>query len=112
MKTITLNQSLIENLIAEHFEQYQHDHEYNDKDSSYECVGKIKYAGKEHEIIIPYNIEGGVCYWEKRWISVHYQNFTFSIEDENLVIQNKNYNPNKLLLQDKIDAVINFYEHN
>lgn len=73
----------------------------------FECVCYYDNGKSIYQVIIPYEIAHDEYYQDNNLIGVHdLNNNCFSLEDDNLIINNKNYNPNRIMVKQTIESYI------
>lgn len=108
-KKLTLLKSLIEDKIDDHFESIGIYDYLEDNKNEFEFEFKFN-QGIEYKVNVIYNISlKGIYLKNNIWVTDQ-DGFDYCIEDGNLIISNKNYNPAKLTISERIDSIIEHEE--
>lgn len=108
-KKLTLLKSLIEDKIDDHFESIGIYDYLEDNKNEFEFEFKFN-QGIEYKVNVIYNVSlKGIYLKNNIWVTDQ-DGFDYCIEDGNLIISNKNYNPAKLTISERIDSIIEHEE--
>lgn len=109
MKKITILKSLIDNAIEDHFES-EGIYDYLESSKTEFSIDFKFNQGQKLSCILEYNVRSKAIYKNKDVSVIDEQGNVYSLEDGNLIISSKNYNPNALTISQRIDDIIEHEE--
>jgi hypothetical protein len=105
MKKVTILKSLLNEHIIDHFEsEGKYDYEESNK-TVFEHTFRVRIEGKQYIAVVEYDVDY-IGVYKPENVTLMDLDKWYSLENENLIISNKDYNPNKKTIREVFDSIL------